>query len=211
MQWLQGFHKKSSLLLQGERLYMRPPKKKDWEIWYYVRQRSRNYLTPWEATWNDSHMTENYFHRWVVAQQKKRKQDRSYYHFIFLKETDELMGALNIIHVLRGIAQSAALGYWIGQEFSGNGFMTEAMRLALPYGFHDLQLHRFQAAIINGNHASKALVEKFGFREEGEAQRFLHVNGKWRDHKIYALTKEEWQGEVLSRTRDTGKFLRIDT
>lgn len=211
MKWLQGWHndKAAPHSFEGDRIYVRPPRKEDWEIWYYVRQRSRNHLEPWEATWLDSHMTEEYFHKWIRQQKKKRSHDQSYFHFIFLKETNELMGAINIIHVLRGIAQTASLGYWIGKEFSGNGFMSEAMSLILPYGYDTLRLHRYQAAVLKQNHASIALLKKYGFRQEGVAEKFLHVNGKWRDHLIFALTKEEWE-KGSGRTKSTGQFLRIN-
>jgi ribosomal-protein-alanine N-acetyltransferase len=72
--------------------------------------------------------------------------------------------------------------------------MTEAVRLALDLAFGPIGLHRVQAAIMPNNAPSLALARRMGFREEGFAVRYLKIAGRWRDHRIFALTAEEWRG-----------------
>jgi ribosomal-protein-alanine N-acetyltransferase len=53
-------------------------------------------------------------------------------------------------------------------------------------------LHRLQISIIPRNRASRRVMEKLVFREEGTALRYLRINGHWEDHVRYAVTSEEW-------------------
>ncbi|MBI3725865.1 GNAT family N-acetyltransferase [bacterium] len=91
----------------------------------------------------------------------------------------------------RGPFRNAHLGYWIDREHQGRGLTTEAVRLLLAFAFGPLALHRVQAAVMPRNRASCRVLEKAGFRREGLARRYLMIDGKWRDHLIYAITIEE--------------------
>ncbi len=62
----------------------------------------------------------------------------------------------------------------------------------MRFAFLEAQLHRVQAAIMPHNVASIRVVEKNGFRPEGLAERYLEIDGRWEDHLIYALTREDW-------------------
>jgi ribosomal-protein-alanine N-acetyltransferase len=69
--------------------------------------------------------------------------------------------------------------------------MYAALRAILPFVFHVLALHRLEAACIPENEASRALLRKVGFREEGRARRYLQINGEWRDHVLFALLEDD--------------------
>ena len=84
------------------------------------------------------------------------------------------------------------MGYWIDEGHAGNGYTPEALAVVLKYAFEDLDLHRVQVAIIPRNSSSRRVVEKLSLREEGIAERYLEINGKWEDHIRYAFTSEEW-------------------
>jgi ribosomal-protein-alanine N-acetyltransferase len=60
-------------------------------------------------------------------------------------------------------------------------------------------LHRIEIDIRPENVSSLRVVEKLGFRYEGLKQRFIHINGAWRDHYVFALTSEEVESGVLNR------------
>ncbi|MFO0660479.1 MAG: GNAT family protein [Polyangiaceae bacterium] len=94
--------------------------------------------------------------------------------------------------VIRGAAQQATLGYWIAAKYQGQGLTTEAVRLALGFAFDALKLHRVQAATMPINTASRRVLAKVGFREEGLAVRYLQIAGSWADHVMHAITAEEW-------------------
>ena len=92
----------------------------------------------------------------------------------------------------RGPFQNAYVGYWIGEEFAGRGYIPEALVVLVRFAFEDLKLHRIQVAIIPRNSNSRRVVEKLALREEGVAERYLEINGIWEDHLRYAMTAEEW-------------------
>lgn len=89
------------------------------------------------------------------------------------------------------MAQMASIGYWTGTPYVRRGYMTEAVKAALEFCFTQLGLHRVEAACIPDNVASRGLLEKIGFRMEGEASAYLKINGDWRDHLLYAILRED--------------------
>ncbi len=80
---------------------------------------------------------------------------------------------------------------YIGAKHADQGYMTEALRLALRYAFDLLKLHRLEANIQPGNVASIALVKRAGFNREGYSRRYLKVCGRWRDHERWAIIAED--------------------
>jgi hypothetical protein len=88
--------------------------------------------------------------------------------------------------VRRGVAQAGTIGYWVGETHARQGIMTEAVGLVLRYAFDELGLHRVEAACLPHNAASRGLLRKCGFQEEGYAAQYLKINGAWRDHVLYA-------------------------
>ena len=87
------------------------------------------------------------------------------------------------------------MGYYIGAEYAGNGYMTEAVQLMLRHAFRDLKLHRVEANIQPGNLASIALVTRAGFIREGYSRRYLKICGRWRDHERWAILAEDFRNE----------------
>ena len=103
------------------------------------------------------------------------------------------------------------MGYWIDESVAGRGVTPTALAMAVDHCFGVVGLHRVEASIRPENHASRRVVEKLGFREEGLRRRYLHIDGAWRDHLCYALTAEEARGGVLARWRDTLSAQRSGT
>jgi [ribosomal protein S5]-alanine N-acetyltransferase len=100
--------------------------------------------------------------------------------------------------VIRGAFQNAYLGWSLDEAHGGRGFASEAVRLLIDFAFEDAGLHRVQAAVIPRNVASLRVAEKVGLRKEGFARRYLKINGVWEDHKLFAITSEEWNGASAS-------------
>jgi [ribosomal protein S5]-alanine N-acetyltransferase len=108
-------------------------------------------------------------------------------------EDGAIVGFLNISEIVRGGFKSAFLGYGGVARFAGQGYMTEAMRLVLHEAFVTLALHRLEANIQPGNHASITLAKRCGFELEGFSPRYLKVGGRWRDHERWAIREESWR------------------
>ena len=110
-----------------------------------------------------------------------------------LEAPREIAGVFTVSQIVRGLFQSAYLGYYAAAGHSGRGLMREAMAMVLDHAFGPLGLHRLEANIQPGNEASIALARGAGFRLEGFSPRYLLIGGQWRDHERYAITAEEWR------------------
>jgi ribosomal-protein-alanine N-acetyltransferase len=113
-------------------------------------------------------------------------------HFVVDSSTGELAGVINISEIVRGSFQSAYLGYYGFAPHAGSGRLSAGMRLVLRRVFDEMRLHRVEANIQPDNAASIEFVRRLGFVREGYSERYLKINGRWRDHERWALTRESW-------------------
>lgn len=174
-------------LIRGDGLYLRPGEMRDFQQWAELRERSRAFLTPWEPVWPADDLTRSAFRRRLRRQADEIERDETYPFFLFREADHALMGGLTLGQVRRGVAQAATLGYWMGHEFAGRGYMSKAVRTALGYGFGAMRLHRVEAACVPSNVRSKRLLEQCGFQQEGYARSYLRINGAWQDHLLFAI------------------------
>lgn len=178
-------------ILHGSGVFLRYPEMGDYAPWAALREESRDFLTPWEPAWSADEHSRAGFRRRLHRYQREIRADTAYPFFIF-RETDKaLLGGCTLSYVRRGVAQSAALGYWIAARHARKGHMYAAMKAVQPFVFQVLGLHRLEAACVPENEASRGLLMKCGFREEGLARRYLQISGEWRDHILYALLEDE--------------------
>jgi ribosomal-protein-alanine N-acetyltransferase len=111
----------------------------------------------------------------------------------------QLVGQVTISGISYGAAMTGSAGYWIDRAYAGRGIVPAAVALAFDHLVGPAGLHRLEVAIRPENGPSLRVVEKLGFREEGMRKRFLHVDGQWRDHRVFALTREEVPEGLLTR------------
>jgi ribosomal-protein-alanine N-acetyltransferase len=109
------------------------------------------------------------------------------------EDDDAIVGIFELSGIMRGFFHSAYLGYWVGEPFARQGYMTEGMRLLLRHAFGELRLHRVEANIQPGNEPSLALARTSGFRREGFSPRYLKIGGRWRDHERWAILADDWR------------------
>jgi len=177
--------------LRGEGLTLRPPQATDYASWAELRNRSREFLMPWEPAWSWDELSRASFRRRLRHYMKDMREDTGYAFFLFRDEDDSLVGGLTLSNVRRGVTQSCSLGYWVGAPFARQGYMTKGLRAIIPFVFETLRLHRLEAACLPKNTASIQLLEKAGFDNEGLARRYLRINGVWQDHILYAILEDE--------------------
>lgn len=175
----------------GDSVYLRGPQMADFAEWAALRERSREFLIPWEPTWPADDLTRTSFRRRLRRYLREVREDRAYPFFIFREEDGALVGGCTLSNVNRGVQQSCTLGYWAGEVYAGKGYVTKAVRALVPYVFEELRLHRLQAACLPENERSKAVLRRCGFREEGYARGYLRINGVWRDHVLFAMLRDD--------------------
>ena len=173
--------------LVGEGHYLRLPRFQDYRQWQALRSESRRFLEPWEPTWRNDELTESAFRARVLRNEQEFSSGQAVPLLVFERAEKTLLGGLTGGYIRRGAAQCCMIGYWMGERHAGKGHMLGALRLAIPYIFSSLQLHRIEAACIPDNTRSIRLLEKAGFRQEGYLREYLKINGEWRDHVMFSL------------------------
>lgn len=180
------------------RITVRPLGYADGPAWGEVRRRNAAWLTPWDATRPPGAVGRpGSFRSMVKRLRAAARQDRNYPFAILVD--DEFAGQLTINNVVRGSAQFASIGYWIDQRWAGYGVVPRAVAMVIDHAFTEMGLHRIEICIRPENTNSLRVVEKLGIREVGFAPGFLHIDGEWRDHRIYAVTVEEAPEGLLAR------------
>ncbi len=184
----------SPLELAGRRVTLRTLAEADFERWQEVRRRCRDWLLPWEPRARGAPPPAEDRASFVARctiRDRERQLGTGYGFGIFVGQ--HLVGEITLSSIQRGPFQSAYIGYWVDQDWAGQGIVPEAVVVVLAFSFETLRLHRVEIAIIPRNRASRRVVEKLGLRLEGLAERFLEIDGRWEDHVRYAITSEEWE------------------
>lgn len=178
-------------LLHGEGVVLRPPRLSDHAEWAAMRELSRDYLQPWEPRWPEDDLTRAAFRRRLQLYAREMEAGSAWPFFIFADGGRTLAGAATLSNIRRGVAETGTLGYWIGQPLAGRGLATAGVGAVLGFAFGPLKLHRVEAACLPGNIASRRVLEKAGFRKEGEARAYLKINGDWADHWLFGVVADE--------------------
>lgn len=183
--------------LLTRRLLLRPLVASDFDQWSGVRRRNREWLERWEprrpqGTLDPAADGASFASR--CSARERERQLGSGYSFGVFRHDGVFVGEININNVMRSAFMSGHVGYWVGEEHAGEGFVPEGLVAVMRFAFEDARLHRLQINIIPRNSPSRRVMEKLGLREEGIAERYLQIAGRWEDHLRYAITSEEWAG-----------------
>jgi len=184
-------------LVSGE-VTLRPLAHSDRAAWREIRRRNADWLRPWDATVPPGASTRSSSYRALVRRLRRSARQGATYPFA-IDVDGRFVGQLTVSNIVRGSAQFASMGYWLDQAYAGRGIMPRAVAMAIDHCFGAGGLHRVEICIRPENTNSLRVVEKLGLREIGLAPRFLHIDGAWRDHRIFAVTVEECPGGMLAR------------
>lgn len=182
--------------IETERLTLRPPMHADFRSWTALRYESQDFLSPWEPTWANDHLTRKAFTNRVYWAQRAISGGTALPLFLIRREDQALLGAITLDHIRRGPAQAGTTGYWIGQPFARSGYMREAIKAVVHYAFDTLDLSRIEAGCLPENTPSRRVLEQCGYKYEGVAQSYLQINGRWRNHVLYANLRHDRRGKT---------------
>ena len=185
---------------------LRPLRRSDGARWQQIRIRDEAAISPWDATssvpWAQRHNRNQWHaHRALLMAAARRGEVLPF----VITLDGVFVGQLTIGGVQRGALRSAWVGYWVDSTVQSGGVATAALALAVGHALGPVGLHRIEATIAPENHPSQAVVAHLGFRQEGYLERYLDINGAWRDHLLFAMTREEVPGgtpELLARWRN---------
>jgi ribosomal-protein-alanine N-acetyltransferase len=185
---------------------LRPVRLRDGAQWSRIRLRDQAHLEPWEpvaeVNWDVRHAVTS----WPSICSGLRAEARKGRMLPFVIELDgQFCGQLTIGNVTHGALRSAWIGYWVAKDVTRGGVATAALALGVDHGFGKVRLHRIEATVRPENAPSRAVLAKAGFREEGLLQRYLEVDGAWRDHLLVAVTVEEIEGSATSALVRSGR------
>jgi [ribosomal protein S5]-alanine N-acetyltransferase len=169
---------------------LRPIRLRDGRRWREVRMRNAAWLRPWEATAPVPVAAPPLTFAGMVRRLRKEAREGRTLPFVVTYE-GALVGQLTVGGVTWGSLRTAFIGYWVDEAVAGRGVMTTALALATDHCVGTVGLHRVEVNIRPENQASLRVVEKLGFRDEGLRERYLHIDGGWRDHRTFALCAED--------------------
>jgi [ribosomal protein S5]-alanine N-acetyltransferase len=176
---------------------LRPIRLRDRVEWRAARARNAEWLKPWDATSpaGRAELPPSFGHM-VRALNAEGRAGRLMPFVVTYRSN--LVGQLTVGGITWGSLRSAHIGYWVDRQVAGRGIIPTAVALAADHLFA-VGLHRVEVNIRPDNTASLHVVEKLGFRSEGLRPRLLHIDGQWRDHLSFALTREEIGDGMLAR------------
>lgn len=175
------------LKVEGEKVFLRPPRALDYGAWSDLRRRSRAFLQPWEPTWPADDLSRAAFRRRLTAYQRDMDLGAGYAFLAFRRDDKELVGGITLSNIRRGVAQMGTVGYWAGEPFVRRGYTLDAVVALTTFAFGRLGLHRLEAACLPENTPSRRLLLRAGFELEGRASAYLKINGDWRDHLLFGM------------------------
>lgn len=188
---------------------LRPVRMRDGVAWSRIRLADRAYLEQWEPSMELDWPTRHGSAAWPPLCSNLRTEARYGRMLPYVIELDgRFCGQLTVGNIAHGALRSAWIGYWVSSTVAGGGVATGAVALGLDHCFGPVRLHRVEATVRPENAASRAVLAKSGFRQEGLLQRYLDVDGAWRDHLLVAMTAEEVRGSVTSALIQSGRAAR---
>ena len=128
---------------------------------------------------------------WIRGQRDRYARGEVANFAITLQEDDRLIGSIGLR--IERSHERAALGYWVGMSYWGQGYCTEAARAIVRYGFEKLGLHRIYATHFARNPASGRVMQKLGMAREGCLRQHLKKWDRFEDMVYYGLLRSQYE------------------
>lgn len=126
---------------------------------------------------------------WIAGHATAAAEGRTFVWAVVRRTDGELLGAVTC-----GLAPAharAELSYWLGVPHWNRGFMTEAVRRLVAFGFAELGLHRIGARALLRNPGSWRVMEKAGMVREGVLRDYVRKDDAFEDVVAYAVLRPE--------------------
>ncbi|MBK0420100.1 GNAT family N-acetyltransferase [Leucobacter sp. CSA1] len=190
--------------MEAGRVGLRVIRVSDARVLEELLRRNRGWLQRWEATnpTGSGPPPGSVSMRPTIRVMRAQLRDGCGIPFVILFD-GEVVGQLSVSEISGGALRSSQIGYWVSEHVAGRGITPIAVALAIDHLFQALGLHRVEICIRPENAASLRVVRKLGLRSEGRREAYIHIDGAWRDHESFAVTREEAPRGMLERLRET--------
>lgn len=158
---------------------------------FYIE--NEKHLSSWDPKKPEGFFTREYWLEKVQSAHNEWLEKKALRLIIKQKIDEKIIGFMTFSSFERGPFQACRLGYKIHFENEGKGYMSEALKESIRFVFEDLNIHRIEANYVPSNERSGRVLERIGFKKEGLAENYLHINGEWRDHILTSLTNQYWR------------------
>ena len=166
--------------LETPRLILRTLTPKDAQLLLDFDTRNREFLAPWEPRRDELYFTLTRAEAAVRADSRTARRDTGYRWHLFLKsDPGRIVGSVGLSNIVHGVFLSTHLGYRLDGTLTGQGLMTEAVSAVIHQAFAHWRLHRIEASAMPRNTASRKVLARLGFQEEGVSRRYLKIAGVW--------------------------------
>lgn len=149
---------------------------------------NRERFRPYSPTRSDNYFTREHWKAACKIAKTEWREDRAY-RFCVVYKNESVIAKIDLDHISRGPFQAATIGYMLDRRHEGQSVMRRALEDVLELAFGEFGLHRVEAAIMPDNQRSQNLATRLGFREIGLAERYLELDGAWRDHVLYEINE----------------------
>lgn len=194
--------------LSHGQVQLRPLRRRDQQRWLELRRKNYHWLKPWEATLPPAKPGTRAFEqeppqtfKGMLRSMRADAQLGKMFPFAITYD-DVLVGQLTVSGIVHGSVSGCHMGYWVDQEHAGRGIGTTAVALAVDHCIFTAGIHRVEICIRPENERSLRIVQKLQIRPEGRRKSYLHINGAWRDHLVFAVVAEEIPNGLVSKLCD---------
>ena len=163
----------------------------DAEEFYNLTIHSKEHLKQWLG-WLDQIESLEDITQNIRTRLKIFAEDGGYPKSFAIIYKGEIAGTIGFNTIIEG-NKSGVIGYWLGGDFQGKGIMSRSFQAVIDYGFKELGLNRIEVCVTTENEKSRAIRERFGFKEEGTLRQAEWLYDHYVDHIVYGLLKEEWK------------------
>lgn len=171
--------------IETPRLLLSPIDSADAKDLWLAIDASRSYLEPW-LPWVPFNTDTLANQRFIDACTTDWDASRAVRFILRDRKTRMLLGIVGLeacVHLHR----SCELGYWLRQDATGRGLMTEGAKAALDFAFQRMGVHRVRVAAATDNHRSLRVIGRLGFHFEGIARQAEYCHGRWLDHAVFGM------------------------
>lgn len=174
------------LILEGERIYLRPLQKSDYQdfcLWYSDNEVTK-FLGMKPLSKDEARSLFN----------RSLKDPNGVYFGVTIKAQGTIIGYVFLAEIMRSHRVAREFGIVIGDKTMwGQGYGSEATKLMLQYGFKHLKLHRIELIVLDFNKRAQHLYQKLGFVKEGIQREARLVDGKWHDVILMRMLRKDWK------------------